>query len=81
MMFTWLNKIVFKAYCVPHLPIEELPPLADYDQAHNLVQKSLKVRALQGYSLRLDRMRAAGTRSFPSREGPTRRLGTSESLS
>ncbi|OSX63327.1 hypothetical protein POSPLADRAFT_1074001 [Postia placenta MAD-698-R-SB12] len=42
MMFTWLDKIVFKAYRVPHLPIEELPPLADYDQAHNLVQKSLQ---------------------------------------
>lgn len=43
MIFTWLDKTVLKAYRVPHLPIEELPPLADYDQAHNLVQRSFKV--------------------------------------
>ncbi|EED80206.1 predicted protein [Postia placenta Mad-698-R] len=42
MIFTWLDKTVLKAYRVPHLPIEELPPLADYDQAHNLVQRSFK---------------------------------------
>ncbi|EED79959.1 predicted protein [Postia placenta Mad-698-R] len=41
-VFAWLDKTVYKAYRVPHLPIEELPPLADYDQAHNLMQGSFK---------------------------------------
>ncbi|KAG1747913.1 uncharacterized protein EDB91DRAFT_1245381 [Suillus paluster] len=39
-LYTWLDPIVFKAYRVPHLSHEELPPLADYDHSRNLKKKS-----------------------------------------
>ncbi|KAJ8594874.1 hypothetical protein M405DRAFT_929881 [Rhizopogon salebrosus TDB-379] len=39
-LYTWLDPIVFKAYRVPHLPQEELPPLADHDYSRNLKKKS-----------------------------------------
>ncbi|KAH8990840.1 hypothetical protein EDB92DRAFT_1935217 [Lactarius akahatsu] len=42
MTYTFIDPIVFLAYRVPHLSQEMLPPLADYDYAENLVQKSLK---------------------------------------
>ena len=42
-LYTWLDPIVFKAYRVPHLPREELPPLADYDYSRNLKKKSFPV--------------------------------------
>ena len=32
-VYTFLDGIIWKAYQVPHLPYEELPPLADYDRA------------------------------------------------
>ncbi|KAI0832850.1 multidrug resistance-associated ABC transporter [Trametes gibbosa] len=38
--YTFLDGIIFKAYRMPHLPWEELPPLADYDYAKNLVARS-----------------------------------------
>ncbi|KAG1889339.1 hypothetical protein F4604DRAFT_1711826 [Suillus subluteus] len=38
--YTWLDPIVFKAYRVPHLSHEELPPLADHDYSRNLKKKS-----------------------------------------
>ncbi|KAG2070718.1 hypothetical protein BDR04DRAFT_1053972 [Suillus decipiens] len=38
--YTWLDCIVFKAYRVPHLSHEELPPLADHDYSRNLKKKS-----------------------------------------
>ncbi|KAI0638608.1 multidrug resistance-associated ABC transporter [Trametes polyzona] len=39
-VYTFLDGIIFKAYRMPHLPWEELPPLADYDYAKNLVARS-----------------------------------------
>ena len=43
-VYTFLDAIIWKAYKVPHLPLEELPPLADYDYAKNLVKRAFKVR-------------------------------------
>ncbi|KZT65009.1 P-loop containing nucleoside triphosphate hydrolase protein, partial [Daedalea quercina L-15889] len=42
MLYLWLDPTVFEAYRVPHLPIERLPPLADYDSASHLVKRSFK---------------------------------------
>ncbi|KAI9059804.1 multidrug resistance-associated ABC transporter [Trametes sanguinea] len=39
-VYTFLDGIIFKAYRLPHLPFDELPPLADYDYAKNLVKRS-----------------------------------------
>ncbi|OSD04422.1 multidrug resistance-associated ABC transporter [Trametes coccinea BRFM310] len=39
-VYTFLDGIIFKAYRMPHLPFDELPPLADYDYAKNLVKRS-----------------------------------------
>jgi hypothetical protein len=41
---TWafLDEIIFKAYRLPHLPYDELPPLADYDQGKWLRQRSFR---------------------------------------
>ncbi|KAJ8594877.1 hypothetical protein M405DRAFT_759938 [Rhizopogon salebrosus TDB-379] len=39
-LYIWLDPIIFKAYRVPHLPQEELPPLADHDYSRNLKKKS-----------------------------------------
>ncbi|KAG1908484.1 uncharacterized protein F5891DRAFT_993333 [Suillus fuscotomentosus] len=39
-LYIWLDPIVFKAYRVPHLSHEELPPLADHDYSRNLKKKS-----------------------------------------
>ncbi|KAL6299635.1 multidrug resistance-associated ABC transporter [Sparassis latifolia] len=39
-LYTWLDPTVFTAYRVPHLPLERLPPLADYDYTSNLIKKS-----------------------------------------
>ncbi|CDO77193.1 hypothetical protein BN946_scf184747.g6 [Trametes cinnabarina] len=38
--YSFLDGIIFKAYRMPHLPFDELPPLADYDYAKNLVKRS-----------------------------------------
>ncbi|KAF9029722.1 hypothetical protein BDZ89DRAFT_1065204 [Hymenopellis radicata] len=35
----YLDPIVFKAYSLPHLPLDQLPPLADYDEASALKQR------------------------------------------
>ncbi|KAI0068098.1 P-loop containing nucleoside triphosphate hydrolase protein [Artomyces pyxidatus] len=40
--YTFLDPIVFLAYRVPHLSLDKLPPLADYDYARNLVASSFK---------------------------------------
>ncbi|EED85726.1 predicted protein [Postia placenta Mad-698-R] len=40
--FTWIDPIVFKAYRVPHLSVDELPPLADYDDSESLVNSYMK---------------------------------------
>src|SRR6267154_550332 len=45
-LYTWLDPIIFKAYRVPHLSHEELPPLADHDYSRNLKKKSFPVRLL-----------------------------------
>ncbi|KAF9808290.1 hypothetical protein IEO21_07903 [Rhodonia placenta] len=42
MLFSWLDKLVMKAYRMPHLPLDELPPLADTDSAENLVKRAFK---------------------------------------
>ena len=38
--YTFLDQIIWKAYKVPHLPYEQLPPQADYDYATNLVKRA-----------------------------------------
>jgi hypothetical protein len=43
MLYTFLDPIVFKAYRVPHLSHDMLPPLTDYDYTKNLVRRSFKV--------------------------------------
>jgi hypothetical protein len=52
-MYTFLDRIVFLAYRVPHLSHDMLPPLADYDYTKNLVRRSFKARILY-YSSRRD---------------------------
>ncbi|CCM01503.1 uncharacterized protein FIBRA_03559 [Fibroporia radiculosa] len=42
MLYVWLDKTVIDAYQIPHLPIEKLPALADYDSAKHLVKRSFK---------------------------------------
>ncbi|KAI8986290.1 P-loop containing nucleoside triphosphate hydrolase protein [Trametes punicea] len=39
-VYTFLDDIRFKAYRMPHLPWEELAPLAHYDYARNLLKRS-----------------------------------------
>ncbi|KAI0932659.1 hypothetical protein AcW1_000282 [Taiwanofungus camphoratus] len=41
-LFNFLDKPIIEAYRVPHLPLDKLPQLADYDQADQLVKKSRK---------------------------------------
>ncbi|KAF9802245.1 hypothetical protein IEO21_09909 [Rhodonia placenta] len=43
MLFSWLDELVIKAYRMPHLPVDELPPVADTDSAGNLVKRAFKV--------------------------------------
>ncbi|TBU53541.1 hypothetical protein BD310DRAFT_937787 [Dichomitus squalens] len=42
-VFSWLDNIIWKAYKVPHLPYEELPPIADYDRAKHLVARAFPI--------------------------------------
>ncbi|TFY70118.1 hypothetical protein EVJ58_g61 [Rhodofomes roseus] len=42
MLFLWMDPTVIEAYKVPHLPLDRLPPLADYDSAKHLVKRSFK---------------------------------------
>jgi hypothetical protein len=46
MIYSFLDPIVFLAYRIPHLSHDKLPPLADYDRAEYLAEKSLRVRHL-----------------------------------
>ncbi|KAI0711030.1 hypothetical protein C8T65DRAFT_739602 [Cerioporus squamosus] len=39
-IYAFLDSIIWKAYKVPHLPLDELPPIADYDHAKNLVKRA-----------------------------------------
>ena len=43
LLFSFLDPLIIKASKVPHLPLEECPPLADYDWAPHLIQKSFPV--------------------------------------
>ena len=43
--FWFMEPLVFLAYRLPRLPYDEIPPLADYDWAKNLVDRSAKVSA------------------------------------
>ncbi|KAJ7101009.1 hypothetical protein C8R43DRAFT_1141277 [Mycena crocata] len=42
MFYFFLDPIVFLAYRVPHLPHDQLPPLADYDTTANLKARNFK---------------------------------------
>ncbi|PCH35585.1 hypothetical protein WOLCODRAFT_107550 [Wolfiporia cocos MD-104 SS10] len=42
MTFAWLDSTIYEAYRNPHLPLDKLPPLADYDSAQNLAKRSFR---------------------------------------
>lgn len=42
-MFAWLEPTVWKASTIAHLPVEQLPPLADYDDASHLIKTTFDV--------------------------------------
>lgn len=44
--YSFLDPIVFLAYHIPHLTHDQLPPLADYDYARHLTEKSFPVCVL-----------------------------------
>jgi len=44
MTYTYLDAIIFSAYKVPHLPVDQLPPLADFDSAKYQTEKAFPVR-------------------------------------
>lgn len=39
----FLDPVVWRAYRLPHLAQEHLPPLADYDEANYLIDQHYKV--------------------------------------
>lgn len=41
-LYSFLDSIIWKAYRIPHLPADRLPPLADYDRAKELRKRSFK---------------------------------------
>ncbi|TCD68834.1 hypothetical protein EIP91_009701 [Steccherinum ochraceum] len=41
-IYSFLDPIIFLAYRIPHLSLDQLPPLSDYDRAKNLVKRSFK---------------------------------------
>jgi hypothetical protein len=43
LLFFFLDPIIFQASHIPHLPLSEFPPLADYDLSTSLVQTSFPV--------------------------------------
>lgn len=43
--WTFLDKVIYKAYKVPHLSLDMLPAVADYDRAKNLRKKAFVVSA------------------------------------
>lgn len=43
MLYNFLDPIIFLGYRSAHLSIDQLPPLADYDQTKNLVKRSFPV--------------------------------------
>jgi len=42
MIYTFLDPTIFLAYRIPHLSIDQLPPMSDYDRTKNLVARSFK---------------------------------------
>lgn len=42
-LYLFLDPYIWLGYRLSHLPLEKLPPLADYDYTKNLAQKSFKV--------------------------------------
>jgi hypothetical protein len=42
LFYVWLDPLIFKAYRLPHLGTEHLPPLSDYDYTKNLIARSYK---------------------------------------
>lgn len=44
--FSWLDGSVVQAHRVDHIPLDQLPPLADADSTSTLIKDSLKVRKL-----------------------------------
>lgn len=42
--WSFLDPVVWRAYRLPHLSHDQLPPLADYDEAHYLTEKHYEVR-------------------------------------
>ena len=47
-LFNWLNETVWKASRVSHLPLDELPVLADSYKTKNLVKEAFPVRMFLG---------------------------------
>lgn len=45
MLYSFLDPLIFLAYRIPKLSHEQLPPLADYDHAKHLTEKSFRVGA------------------------------------
>jgi hypothetical protein len=43
LLFSWLDPLIWKGYFMAHIGFDELPALADYDHAKNLVQRASKV--------------------------------------
>jgi hypothetical protein len=44
-LYSFLDPIIFLGYRIPHLKIEQLPPLCDYDSAENLKARAFPVCA------------------------------------
>ncbi|KAH8086646.1 hypothetical protein BXZ70DRAFT_549376 [Cristinia sonorae] len=42
MIYSFLDPVIFLAYRIPHLSLDQLPPLSDYDRTKNLVRRSFK---------------------------------------
>ena len=47
-LFNWLNETVWKASQVPHLPLDDLPVLADNYKTKNLVKEAFPVSICLG---------------------------------
>lgn len=50
--YFFLDPIIFLAYRLPHLPVEKMPPLADYDQAKHLIKNAFPVSTLHNKLVR-----------------------------
>lgn len=41
LLYTYLDPLIYKANLVEHLPVDQLPPLPEYDQAKYMVARNL----------------------------------------